>query len=69
MDVNEAFSGVAVPLLETKVANGASDAVMFDAGLACLGIPLIPIHGHSLDISFPVAILLAHLAYCRWLVG
>ena len=69
VDVNEALARVAVPLLETQVANRASQTVIIDAGVARFRISLVAIHRHSLDIPFLVAILLGQLADCCWLIG
>ena len=69
VDVNEALAWVAVPLLKTQVAHRASQTVMMDAVVACLGITLVAIHRHSLDIPFVVAILHVQLADRCWLIG
>ena len=68
VDVNEALARFAVPLLETQVAYRASQTMMVDAGVTRLGVPLVAIHCHSLDIPFLVDILLAQLTDCCWLI-
>ena len=68
VDVNEALARFAVPLLETQVAYRASQTMMVDAGVTRLGVPLVAIHRHSLDIPFLVDILLAQLTDCCWLM-
>ena len=68
VDVNEALARFAVPLLETQVAYRASQTMMIDAGVTPLGVPLVAIHRHSLNIPFLVDILLAQLADCCWLI-
>ncbi len=69
VNVNEAPAGVAVPLLETQVAYRATQTVMIDAAGAGLGITLVAIHRHSLDIPLLVAVPLAQLADRCWLIG
>ena len=68
VDVDEALARVAVPLLETQVAHPASQAVMINAVVTRLGVPLVAIHRHSVDIPLLVDIVLAQLADCCWLV-
>ena len=66
VNVDEALAWVAVSLLETQVAYRAPQAVMIDAGVTRLGVPLVAIHRHSLDIPLLVDIVLAQLADCCW---
>ena len=68
MDVDESLSRLAVSLLEVEITDGASEAVVADAGLSRLGVALEVVDQYPLDGTFGIGPVGAQLADSRCFV-